>query len=75
MKERDFDKELKKAAHEVCLSMATWDASPAVPYKLSSRFTSNLQATLVAAEGRRKRKRMLRRIAAHVYVRLRFQQQ
>jgi hypothetical protein len=64
MTDREFEKELKKAVHEVCLAMATWDASPAVPYSFSKEYTNNLNRMLCASERRLKRKRMLLRVAA-----------
>ena len=64
MTDREFEKELKKAVHEVCLAMAAWDASPAVPYSFSKEYTNNLNRMLCASERRLKRKRMLLRVAA-----------
>ena len=64
MTDRVFEKELKKAVHEVCLAMAAWDASPAVPYSFSKEYTNNLNRMLCASERRMKRKRMLLRVAA-----------
>lgn len=64
MTDRKFEKELKKAVHEVCLAMAAWDASPAVPYSFSKEYTNNLNRMLCASERRLKRKRMLLRVAA-----------
>ena len=64
MTDREFEKELKKAVHEVCLAMAAWDASPAVPYSFSKEYTDNLNRMLCASERILKRKRMLLRVAA-----------
>ena len=64
MTDREFEKELKKAVHEVCLAMAAWDASPAVPYSFSKEYTDNLNRMLCASERRMKRKSLLLRVAA-----------
>lgn len=64
MKGHLSDKEIKHAVHELCLAVANWDAAPAVPYKLSDRFTSNLRTMLLASEKRLKRRKRMLRIAA-----------
>ncbi len=64
MTDKEFEKELKKAVHEVCMAMAAWDVSPAVPYSFSREFTNNLNRMLCVSERRLKRKRMLLHVAA-----------
>ena len=64
MTDREFEKELKSAVHEVCLAIAAWDASPAVPYTFSKEYTNSLDRMLCASERRLKRRRTLLRAAA-----------
>ena len=64
MTDREFEKELKSAVHELCLAMTAWDASPAVPYTFSKEYTNSLDRMLCASERRLKRRRTLLRAAA-----------
>ena len=64
MKDHLSDREIKRAVHELCMAMAVWDASPAVPYQPSERFSSNLNKMLLVSEKRMKRKNRILKIAA-----------
>ena len=64
MRDLYFEKELKKAVHEVCLAMAAWNASLAVEYEFPASYKDRLCSMLVRSEKRIERKRTMLRAAA-----------
>ena len=64
MRDLNFEKELKKAVHEVCLAMAAWNASLAVAYEFPASYKDRLCSMLVRSEKRIERKRTMLRAAA-----------